>query len=62
MANDFQFYADPKTEETQRSFALCLTNFFTVLNGRSKNEYIKRRKPNLKPYYIADDEMLKVKG
>lgn len=34
--------------------------FFDCLNGRSKGEHIKRRKPNLKPYYKADDERLKV--
>ena len=59
VAKSFEFYGDPETEETQK-ICVMFDTFFDCLNGRSKGEHIKRRKPNLKLYYKADDERLKV--
>ena len=59
VAKGFEFYGDPETTETQR-FCSMLDRFFDCLNGRNLSEHIKRRKPDLKPYYRSDDERLDV--
>ena len=50
MANGFEFYGDPKTEETQK---FCqVDKFFDCLNGHNKDEYIKKKtKPETIPQY-----------
>ena len=61
MAKGFEFCGDPQTAETQR-FCTMFDTFFDCLNGRNKVEHFKRKKPNLKPYYKADDDRLTVRN
>ena len=60
VAKGFAFYGDPKTTETQR-FIKNFDIFFDCLNVRHPFEYIKRKKPNLKPYTSTDDERFTVR-
>ncbi len=53
----FRFY-DPDTTETQR-FVSIFDRFFDSLHVRSPTEWIRKRKPGLKPY---TSERLKVNG
>lgn len=59
MAKALQFYGDPQTSETQR-FVEFFDAFFDCLNVRNSQEYIKKRKPNLKPYTDPNDGRLTV--
>ena len=59
MANALNFYGDPKTTETEK-FCRTFDKWFDCLNVRNKSEYIRKKKPNLKPYTDPEDERLKV--
>ena len=59
VANALEFYGDAKTTETVK-FCHTFGKFFDCLNVRNKSEYIKKKKPNLKPYTNPEDERLKV--
>lgn len=59
VAKGLEFSGDLETTETQR-FCSMFDRFFDCLNGRNLSEHIKRRKPDLKPYYRSDDERLDV--
>lgn len=59
MAKAFAYYNDPATKETE-TFVLLFDKFFDCLNGRSLTEWIKKRKPALKPYKSSKDERLEV--
>lgn len=59
VANAFSYFGDPDTTETQR-FVSLFDKFFDCLNVRSTNEWISKRKPNLKPYTSPSDERLEV--
>ena len=59
VANAFTYFGDPTTKETQR-FVLYFDRFFDCLNVRSTNEWIRKRKPNLKPYSFPNDSRLEV--
>ena len=59
MANALKFYGNPDTTETER-FVRTIDKFFDCLNVRSPNEYIRKRKENLKPYTDVEDERLSV--
>ena len=54
-----QFNGDPETVETEH-FVRMFDKFFDTLNVRNTVEYIKKRKPNLKPYSDPNDERLNV--
>lgn len=60
VAKAFAFYGDTKTDETQR-FVKMFDQFFDCLNVRHPTEYIKHRKPLLKPYTSKDDERFAVR-
>ena len=55
----FKYFGDPDTTETQR-FVSYFDTFFDCLNVRSWQEWVKKRKPNLKPYQSPGDERLVV--
>ena len=59
MANALAYQGDATTSETQR-FIRTFDKFFACLNVRHPEEYIQRRKPNLKPYKSTDDERFNV--
>lgn len=59
VAKAYDFYGNNEAEETKR-FISNFDTFFDCLNVRCPDEYIKRRKPNLKPYRSPDDTRLKV--
>ena len=61
VASAFAYFNDPATVETQR-FVSYFDKFFDCLNVRSFNEYVRKRKPQLKPYTSPSDERLKVNG
>ena len=48
------------TEETE-TFCLNFDKFFDICNIRSIEEGERKRKPNLKPFYVKEDQRLKVK-
>lgn len=47
------------TEETER-FCRIFDKFFDIFNTRVIEENIRKKKPNLKPFYGDDDSRLKV--
>ena len=47
------------TEETER-FCRMFDKFFDIFNTRVIEENIRKKKPNLKPFYGDDDSRLKV--
>lgn len=49
MANSLNFYGDSEMYETKK-FMRHFDQFFDCLYGRKLDEYVHRRKPNLKPY------------
>ena len=59
MAKAFKYYGNAKTKETQR-FVEMFDTFFDCLNVRHPTEYMRRLKPNLKPYSKIDDERFTV--
>jgi len=59
VSDAFAYYGDPDTTETQR-FVLMMDRFFDCLNVRNKSEWIKKRKPDLRPYTSPDDDRFSV--
>ena len=59
VAEAFALYDYPDTSETER-FVRTFDKFFDCLNVRSTDEYVKQRKPNLRPYTDITDERLTV--
>lgn len=61
VANALEFYGDSHAtySETQK-FVRNMDKFFDCLNVRNPTEYIKKRKPNLKPYTETSDPRFKV--
>ena len=49
------------TEETE-TFCSNFDKFFDICNTRSIEEGEKKRKPNLKPFYVKEDQRLEVKN
>ena len=47
------------TEETE-TFCLNFDKFFDICNTRTIEEGERKRKPNLKPFYVKEDQRLKV--
>ena len=56
VANALKFYGDTETEKFCRTF----DKWFDCLNVRNKSEFIRKKKPDLKPYTDPEDERLKV--
>jgi len=50
-------YGAPESTETAR-FCLMMDSFFDIVNIRSKDEYIKKLKPNLEPISSVEDPRL----
>ena len=61
MADALSFYGYVDTSETER-FVRFFDKFFDCLNVRSTDEYIRQRKPNLRPYTEITDERLTVRS
>ncbi len=59
VAKAFQYYDDPTTKEAQ-TFVSYFDKFFDCLNVRGLTGWLKKRKPNLKPYKSSKDERLEV--
>ena len=59
VADVFAYFGDPATEETQR-FVTMFDKLFDYLNVRSKDQWIHKLKPDLKPYTSVDDPRFKV--
>lgn len=59
IANALEYYETSVSSETQK-FVRIMDKFFDCLNVRNLTEYIRKRKPNLKPYTDASDPRLKV--
>ena len=51
-----------KMENTEETEAFCsnFDKFFDICNTRSIEEGEKKRKPNLKPFYVKEDQRLEV--
>ena len=47
------------TEETE-TFCLNFDKFFDICNTRTIEKGERKRKPNLKPFYVKEDQRLKV--
>ena len=60
VADALSFYGYTDTSETEK-FIRTFDKFFDCLNVRSTDEYIRRRKPNLRPYTETTDERLTVR-
>ena len=61
VANALDFYGSCETVETKK-FVEMFNKFFYILNVRSKDEYIRKKKPNLKPFTSCTDERLQVRA
>ena len=59
MATAFEYDGNPETTETER-FVRNFDKFFDLMNVRSLEEGIKKRKPNLLPYRETTDDRLVV--
>ena len=59
MADALQMEDKPYLSETIR-FIRNFDKFFDIMNVRSLEEYITKRKPDLKPFRSASDDRLKV--
>lgn len=59
MATAFKYEGNPETSETER-FVHYFDKFFDLMNVRSLDEGIKKRKPNLVPYRETTDDRLLV--
>ena len=56
----FSYYEDPSMAETQR-FVHIFDKFFNCLNVRNLDQWRKKLKTDLKPYYSRNDERLEVR-
>ena len=59
MSKALEFGGDPETAETSR-FCSMFDKFFDCLNVRSKDECVKKQKPDRRPYKYKDDNRLEV--
>ena len=59
VANAMEYLGCPDMQETVR-FVRIFDRFFDMLNTRSLEEGIHKRKPDLAPYRTAEDGRLKV--
>ena len=59
VAEAFSFYGNPDMVETE-IFVRTYDKFFDCLNVRSRDEYIRTKKPNVAPYTSTNDERLVV--
>lgn len=59
VANAFDYYGERDTTETQK-FVRTFDRFFDMLNTRSLEEGIYKRKPDLLPYRTIDDSRFEV--
>lgn len=59
VATALQYDGNPETRETER-FVRNFDKFFDLMNVRSLEEGIKKRKPNLLPYREITDDRLTV--
>ena len=60
VADALAYFDDPSTKETKH-FIRMFDKFFDCMNVRSMNEWVSKKKPNLKPYNNTDSR-LKVDG
>ena len=59
VADAMEYIGDVNTKETER-FVRFFDRFFDMLNTRSMEESIYKRKPDLAPYRTSEDTRLKV--
>lgn len=59
VADAMEYMGDANTKETER-FIRMFDRFFDMLNTRSMDESVYRRKPDLAPYRISNDTRLEV--
>ena len=54
VANALEYVGDPRTKQTER-FVRMFDRFFDMLNTRSLEECVHKRKPDLAPYRNTQD-------
>ncbi len=59
VADAFAYFGNPSTVETQK-FVAIFDKFFDCMNVRSRDLWIRKLKPDLKPYTSVDDPRFKV--
>ena len=59
VADALAYFDDPSAKETEH-FIRVFDKFFDCMNVRSMNEWMSKKKPNLKPYNNPDDSRLEV--
>ena len=59
VADLFEYFDDPSTTETKK-FVLMFDRLFDCLNVRDLHQWVRKLKPDLKPYRNADDPRFKV--
>ena len=59
VANTFDYYGEHDIIETQK-FVKTFDRFFDMLNTRSLEEGIYKKKPDLLPYRTTDDQRFEV--
>lgn len=55
----FSYFGDPATKATTK-FVLMFDRFFDCMNVRSPNEWITKKKPDLKAYTSTHDARFEV--
>ena len=60
MADLFAYFRGPNTEETQK-FVTTFDKLFDCVNVRSRDQWIHKLKPDLKPHTSVDDPRFKVR-
>ena len=59
VADLFEYYGDASTTETKR-FVMTFDKFFDCLNVRDLHQWVKKLKPDLKPYRKVTDARFEV--
>lgn len=59
VADLFAYVEDPSTTETQK-FVRMFDKLFDCLNVRDLHQWVRKCKPDLKPYHKVDDERFEV--
>ena len=59
VADALEYVGDPRTKQTER-FVRMFDRFFDMLNTRSLEECVHKRKPDLAPYRTSQDTRLEV--
>jgi len=59
VADLFEYYGDTSTTETKR-FVMMFDKFFDCLNVRDLHQWVKKLKPDLKPYRKVTDARFEV--